>query len=87
LVIKVINTASIVTLFIHITQSQTKPAATLKTLFTGTSNQLGEFESGITAAYFGVVPAVVLGGIGTLTVVLLWIKLFPQLFKVNKLVS
>jgi len=56
-------------------------------LFIGTSNQLGEFESGITAAYFGVVPAVLIGGLGTLAVVLLWIKIFPDLYKVNKLVS
>lgn len=55
-------------------------------LFIGTSNQLGEFESGTTAAFFGVIPAVVIGGIGTLAVVLLWIKIFPELFKVNKLV-
>lgn len=56
-------------------------------LFIGTSNQLGEFESGVTAAYIGVVPAVILGGIGTIVVVLLWTKLFPQLFNVNKLVN
>lgn len=56
-------------------------------LFIGTSNQLGEFESGITAAYFGVVPAVVIGGLGTLTVVLLWIKIFPDLYKADKLIS
>ncbi|WP_434062147.1 hypothetical protein [Clostridium caldaquaticum] len=56
-------------------------------LFIGTSNQLGEFESGITAKFFGVVPAVVLGGIGTIMVVLIWTKLFPQLFKVDKLVN
>ena len=48
-------------------------------LFIGTSNQLGEFESGLTAAWFGTVPAVVLGGMGTLLVCATWIKLFPPL--------
>ena len=48
-------------------------------LFIGTSNQLGEFESGVTAALFGAVPAVILGGIGTILVALLWMRLFPAL--------
>lgn len=48
-------------------------------VFIGTSNEFGEFESGLTAAWFGVVPAALLGGIGTLTVVALWMYLFPQL--------
>lgn len=48
-------------------------------LFIGASNQLGEFESGVTAAWFGTVPAVVLGGVGTLLVTGLWMKLFPTL--------
>lgn len=48
-------------------------------VFIGASNQLGEFESGITAAWFGVVPAAVLGGAGTLLVVGVWRYLFPQL--------
>ena len=48
-------------------------------LFIGASNQLGEFESGITAHWFGTVPAVVMGGVGTLIVTGVWIKLFPTL--------
>ena len=48
-------------------------------LFIGASNQLGEFESGITAHWFGTVPAVVMGGVGTLVVTGVWIKLFPTL--------
>ncbi|WP_411681406.1 MFS transporter [Clostridium thailandense] len=56
-------------------------------IFIGTSNQLGEFESGITASFFGTVPAALLGGIGTIIVVLIWIKLFPSLFNVNKFVT
>ena len=54
-------------------------------LFVNTSYQLGEFESGITAALFGAVPAVVLGGIGTVAVALLWMKLFPALRKIERL--
>ena len=48
-------------------------------LFTGTSNQLGEFESGLLAAAFGAVPAVLIGGVGTMAVVALWIHRFPEL--------
>jgi MFS family permease len=48
-------------------------------LFIGTSNQLGEFESGVTASMFGTVPATVLGGVGTLVVAALWMRLFPAL--------
>jgi hypothetical protein len=48
-------------------------------LFIGASNQLGEFESGLTAAWFGTVPAVVLGGMGTLAVIAIWAWKFPEL--------
>jgi hypothetical protein len=51
-------------------------------LFIGASNELGEFESGTTAALLGTVPAVVLGGLGTLAVVAIWMKLFPSLRRV-----
>lgn len=54
-------------------------------LFVGTSNQLGEFESGMTAALLGTVPAVVLGGVGTIVVALLWMRLFPALRDVDRL--
>lgn len=54
-------------------------------MFIGTSNQLGEFESGVTAAWFGVVPAVLIGGIGTIVVVMLWMRLFPELLHIDKL--
>ncbi|HEY3638645.1 MAG TPA: MFS transporter, partial [Rhizomicrobium sp.] len=54
-------------------------------LFFSTSNELGEFESGLTAAWFGTVPSVVIGGLGTLVVVALWMKLFPPLRKVDRL--
>ena len=54
-------------------------------LFIGASNELGEFESGSTAALLGTVRAVVWGGIGTLMVVGLWMKLFPPLRRVDRL--
>jgi hypothetical protein len=54
-------------------------------LFVNASYQLGEFESGLTAAMFGAMPAVVLGGLGTITVALLWMKLFSTLRKVQRL--
>ena len=54
-------------------------------LFIGASNELGEFESGVTASWFGTVPSVVIGGIGTLVVVGLWMWLFPDLRNVNRL--
>ena len=54
-------------------------------LFINASNQLGQFESGVTAALFGTVPAAVLGGVGTIAIALLWMKLFPALRKVERL--
>jgi hypothetical protein len=54
-------------------------------LFIGVSNELGEFESGLTAQWFGTVPAVVLGGIGTLVVIGLWAWLFPELRKADQI--
>ncbi len=54
-------------------------------LFIGTSNQLGEFESGATAALFGVVPAALIGGIGTIIVVILWMRFFPELTETDSL--
>jgi len=59
----------------------------VNSLFIGTSNQLGEFESGATAALFGTVPAVLLGGIGTLVVVMVWIRLFPQLLHIDAIMK
>jgi uncharacterized membrane protein (DUF4010 family) len=57
----------------------------VNSLFIGTSNQLGEFESGITAAWFGTVYAVLIGGIGTLIIVVLWMRCFPQLVQTDTL--
>jgi len=55
----------------------------VNTLFIGTSNQIGEFRSGVTAEWFGTIPSVLIGGIGTLLVVLLGIKAFPALFRMG----
>jgi MFS family permease len=54
-------------------------------VFVGASNELGEFESGLTAQWFGAVPSVVLGGIGTLAIVALWAWRFPKLRGVDRL--
>ena len=57
----------------------------VNSMFIGTSNQLGEFESGVTAALFGVVPAVLIGGVGTIFVMILWLRLFPELGRIDSL--
>ena len=54
-------------------------------VFIGASNELGEFESGLTAALFGTVPAALVGGLGTLAVVALWARLFPELRHADRL--
>jgi len=54
-------------------------------LFINASNQLGQFESGVTAALFGAIPAAVLGGVATVAVALLWMRLFPTLRDVERL--
>ncbi|MCK1714705.1 MULTISPECIES: MFS transporter [unclassified Bradyrhizobium] len=54
-------------------------------LFINASNQLGQFESGVAAALLGAMPAAVLGGVATVAVALLWMKLFPSLRKVESL--
>lgn len=54
-------------------------------LFINASNQLGQFESGVAAALLGAMPAAVLGGVATVAVALLWMKLFPSLRQVESL--
>jgi MFS family permease len=53
-------------------------------LFVGTSNTLGEFESGLVAHWLGAVPSVFIGGLGSLLVALAWMRLFPDLRKVDR---
>jgi MFS family permease len=54
-------------------------------LFIGASNEFGDFESGVTAQWFGAVRAVILGGVGTLLVVAIWAWRFPELRRVQTL--
>jgi MFS family permease len=57
----------------------------VNSLFIGTSNQLGEFESGITASFFGLIPATIFGGAGSIVVALVWMFLFPGLRNLDRL--
>jgi MFS family permease len=57
----------------------------VSSLFIGTSNQLGDFRAGVMAAMFGAFASVLIGGIGTLLIVALWIRLFPSLLRVDRL--
>jgi MFS family permease len=84
--------ADMVSVFVRLTLVQISPPPEMRgrvnavnMLFIGASNELGEFESGLTAHWFGAVRAAVLGGIGTLVVVALWLRLFPGLRKVDGL--
>jgi MFS family permease len=54
-------------------------------LFIGASNEFGQFESGLTAHWFGTIPAVIIGGVGSVIVVVAWALMFPALRKVDKL--
>jgi uncharacterized membrane protein len=56
-------------------------------LCTGSSGALGEFRAGLVAAALGAVPAVLIGGVGSIAVMLLWMRLFPQLRRVDTLAS
>ena len=59
--------------------------AAVNSLFVGTSNSLGDFRAGVMAAWFGAVPAVLVGGVGTVLVALICMRLFPQLARVDSL--
>lgn len=58
--------------------------SSVNTMFIGTSNQLGEFESGVTASWWGIVPAVFVGGLGTIAVALAWTRLFPAIWRIDR---
>ncbi len=88
----VMGAADMVSVFVRLTLVQISPPPEMRgrvnavnMLFIGASNELGEFESGLTAQWFGAVRAAVLGGIGTLLVVALWLRLFPALRRVDRL--
>jgi MFS family permease len=57
----------------------------VNTMFTGTSGMLGDFRAGLMATWFGAVPAVLIGGLGAMAVTLLWMRLFPELPRIDKL--
>ena len=59
----------------------------VNTVFIGASNELGEFESGMLAAWLGAVRAVVLGGVGTVAIAARWSRLFPDLRKRDHLIA
>ena len=88
----VLGASDMISVFVRLTLVQLRTpdamrgrVSAVNGIFIGTSNQLGEFESGVTAALFGTVPAVLLGGIGTLAVVALFAALVPSLRKVDRL--
>ncbi|MGA7984433.1 MAG: MFS transporter, partial [Burkholderiales bacterium] len=56
----------------------------VNSVFIGASNEVGEFESGVTAAWWGVVPAVVVGGAATMLVAWAWTRLFPALWRMER---
>ncbi|MEA2991471.1 MAG: hypothetical protein QOD40_391, partial [Alphaproteobacteria bacterium] len=58
----------------------------VNSLFTGTTSNLGQFESGAVAALLGVVPSVLIGGVGAIMIVFLWTRLFPDLVRVQSVV-
>jgi MFS family permease len=91
-ILAVLGAADVVSVVIRVSLVQIETpdemrgrVSAVNSMFTGTSNQLGEFESGLTAAWFGVVPAVLIGGVGTLIVVIVWMRLFPELARIDSL--
>jgi hypothetical protein len=60
---------------------------TVNSMFTGSSGSLGEFRAGMMAAWLGVVPATLIGGIGAIAVVFIWMRIFPELPRIDKLTS
>ena len=78
--------ADMLSVFVRLTVVQISPPPEMRgrvnavnMLFIGASNELGEFESGLTAQWLGPIRAVIAGGVGTLLVVLAWTRLFPEL--------
>ncbi|MGH7126210.1 MAG: MFS transporter, partial [Stellaceae bacterium] len=59
--------------------------SSVNSLFVGASNTLGDFEAGVTAAWLGTVPAVLIGGIGSVLIALIWMRLFPELTAIETL--
>jgi MFS family permease len=92
LILVVMGASDMLSVFVRLTVVQITPPPEMRgrvnavnMLFLGASNELGEFESGLTAQWLGPVRAVVAGGVGTLLVVLAWTRLFPDLRRVDRL--
>jgi MFS family permease len=88
----VTGAADMVSVVVRLTLVQLETPAEMRgrvsavnSVFIGASNELGELESGLTAAWLGAERAVILGGVGTLVVVVLWTLLFPGLRRVDRL--
>jgi MFS family permease len=87
----VLGAADVVSMVIRVSLAQIRTPDAMRgrvsavhSLFTGTSNQLGAFESGVVAAFAGTVPSVIIGGVGTMLVALLWMVLFPELRRLGR---
>jgi MFS family permease len=92
LILVVMGASDMLSVFVRLTVVQITPPPEMRgrvnavnMLFLGASNELGEFESGVTAQWLGPVRAVVAGGIGTLLVVLAWTRLFPEIRRLDRL--
>jgi MFS family permease len=59
----------------------------VNTMFTGSSGMLGDFRAGAMAAWLGAMPAVLIGGIGAIVITLLWMRLFPELPRIDKMIE
>ncbi len=87
----VMGAADVVSVYIRhlLVQLETPDAirgrvSAVNAVFIGASNELGEFESGVTAAWWGVVPSVVIGGCATIAVAGIWTRLFPVLWRLDR---
>jgi MFS family permease len=69
---------------LHTPDAMRGRVSAVNSLFVGASNQLGDFRAGLVAAWLGAVPAVLIGGIGTLSVVLVCWRLFPDLVRIER---
>jgi MFS family permease len=82
------DTASVVIrqslLLLHTPDEMRGRVFAVGSMFTGTSNQLGDFRAGTAAALFGTIPAVLIGGFSTLAVVLVSTRIFRELFQADR---
>jgi hypothetical protein len=91
LALGVLGAADMISVFVRhlLVQLETPDAmrgrvGAVNAMFIGASNELGEFESGLTAAWWGLVPAVIVGGAATLAIAFLWTRWFPELARMDR---